>query len=175
MRLDNSGIKNFIGNIDRNRAGISMLKGLATVSMIPAIRNNNRKEKNEQYVQGMEKFINTLKGKSYVAVLLAVPLGIEDIIIRRHGYEELFSALSPHSKTSLAYGGNFSTAVNKGVSTSFTRSVNESVSNSNSTSSSSTDGTTSGSNSGSSWSGNGWSFNSGSSRTCSHKRNKKLK
>ena len=167
VRLDKNGIENFIDNIGRTRAGISMLKGLATVSMIPAIRNKDRKEKNEQYVQGMEKFINTLRGKSYVAVLLAVPLGIEDIIIRRHGYEELFSALSPHSKTSIAYGENFSTAVNKGVSTSFTRSVNESVSNSNSTSSSSTEGTTSGSNSGSTWNGNGWSLNSGSSRSSS--------
>ena len=136
----------FVNDISRTQEGISMIKGLTTVSVIPYVRNKDKKDKNEQYVQGMEKFINTLRGKNYLAVFLAVPLLKQDIVMRKRGYEELFSALSPHSKLSFAYGENISVSVSKGISRSFTSSVNESVSNSNSNSESFSKGENSGSN-----------------------------
>ena len=109
-----------------------MLRGLASVSMVPAIRN---KEKRDQFVQGMEKLISTLKGKEYLAVMLAEPMDSDTITTRRHGLEEMYSTMTPHAKLTIAYGENESHTVGKGVSESFTKSVNESVSNSNSTSS----------------------------------------
>lgn len=170
--LDGSGITRFLDRLDKSQDGRSVLKGLTTVSLIPAIRD---KEKKDQFVQGMEKFINTLRGKNYTAVFLAVPLNGETIAIRKHGYEELYSTLSPHSKFTYAYGENISHAVNKGVTNSFTRSMNESVSNSNSSSSSNTEGSSSGRSSGSSFGGSSqgdggssnWGFNSGSSYSTS--------
>lgn len=162
----------FLEGIERGQDGRSVLKGLSAVSLVPSIRD---KEKKEQFVQGMEKFVNTLRGKSYTAVFLATPLSGEAIAIRKHGYEELYSTLSPHSKFSYAYGENLSHAVNRGVTNSFTKSMNESVSNSNSNSSSNTEGTSSGTNSGTSFGGgsqgdgssSNWGFNSGSSRSTS--------
>lgn len=162
----------FLDAVERSQDGRSVLKGLSAVSLVPSIRD---KEKKEQFVQGMEKFVNTLRGKSYTAVFLATPLNGEAIAIRKHGYEELYSTLSPHSKFSYAYGENLSHAVNRGVTNSFTKSMNESVSNSNSNSSSNTEGTSFGTNSGSSFGGgsqgdgssSNWGFNSGSSRSTS--------
>ncbi|MCD7764115.1 MAG: DUF87 domain-containing protein [Lachnospiraceae bacterium] len=166
--LDNQETELFLKKIEKNPDGRSLLKGLSTVSLIPSIRD---KEKKEQFVQGMEKLINTLRGKNYTAVFLAVPLSLEDIAIRKHGYEELYSTLSPHAKLSYAYGENISHAVNKGVSNSFTRSMNESISNSNSSSTSNTygvsDSTTDGSSFGvsSQGEGGGSNWSSSSSRT----------
>lgn len=170
--LDGQSINRFLSTIDKMGDGRSVLKGLTTVSLIPAIRD---KEKKEQFVQGMEKFINTLRGKEYTAVFLATPLDNEAIVIRKHGYEELYSTLSPHSKFSYAYGENISHAVNKGVTNSFTRSVNESVTNSNSNSASNTDGTSSGTTKGSNFGVSSqddggsvnWGFSSGSSYSTS--------
>lgn len=162
--LDNQALQKFQAEIDRNSSGLSMLKSLATVSMIPAIRN---KEKKEQFVQGMEKFINTMRGKEYVAVLLATPLTKSDIKTRRHGYEEMYSALSPHAKLTYAYGENLSHAVTNGITESFNRSVSESVSNSNSKSTSNTEGTSHSSSSGSSFSYQGWGSNDSSSNSSS--------
>ena len=149
-----------------------MLRGLASVSMVPAIRN---KEKRDQFVQGMEKLINTLKGKEYLAVMLAEPMDSDTITTRRHGLEEMYSTMTPHAKLTIAYGENESHTVGKGVSESFTKSVNESVSNSNSTSSSNTEGSSrgysSGSNFGGSSSGEGgsasWGMSSSSSSSTS--------
>lgn len=170
--MGSDSVNYFIENIDKSVGGRSMLRGLSTVSLIPSIRD---KEKKDQFVQGMEKFINTLRGKNYVAYFLATPLNTEAIEKRKHGYEELFSTLSPHAKLTYAYGENISHAVNRGITNSFTRSMNESVSNSNSSSSSSTEGSSHGTTSGSSFGGgtqgdgssSNWGFNSGSSSSTS--------
>lgn len=172
LPLDNQEIVELLDSMEKEQSGRSILKGLSTVSLVPSIRD---KEKKEQFVQGMEKFINTLRGKNYTAILLATPLNSEAIAIRKHGYEELYSTLSPHAKFSYAYGENLSHAVNKGVTNSFTKSMNESVSNSNSKSSSNTEGTSSATNTGSSFGsssqGDGgsssWGFSSGSSSSTS--------
>ena len=170
--FSNQEISEFLDGMETNQNGKSILKGLTTVSLIPSIRN---KEKKEQFVQGIDKFINTLRGKSYTAVFLATPLSYEDIVIRKHGYEELYSTLSPHSKFSYAYGENISHAVNKGITNSFTKSVNESVSNSNSSSSSNTESTSTGTTSNGSFGGSSqgensssnWGYSSGTSKSVS--------
>ncbi|MBR1814791.1 MAG: ATP-binding protein [Lachnospiraceae bacterium] len=157
-------------NIDKDNH--KMLNGLASVSMVPSIRD---KEKKDQFIQGMEKLIQTMKGKEFLGVLLAAPCDSTGIENRRHGLEELYSAMSPFARFSYAYGENVSHSVGKGLSSSFSKSVNESISNSNSTSTSSTHGTsrgyTDGSNIGGSYSSDGssssWGVNSGSSSSTS--------
>lgn len=168
--LNSEETQQTIGNIGINNNGKDMTRGLATVSMIPSVRDKEKEK--DLFVQGLEKFINTLKGKDYLAVLLATPLGDEAITNRRHGLEEMYSTLTPHAKLSYAYGENDSHSVNKGITRSFSKSVNESVTNSNSTSSSNTEGTSYGTSSGSSFgggsSGEGASFNWGSNSSTSH-------
>ena len=172
LPLNSKETEDFLSAMEKSGGDRSVLKGLSAVSLVPSIRD---KEKKEQFVQGMEKFVNTLRGKNYTAVFLAAPLNGEAIAIRKHGYEELYSTLSPHSRFSYAYGENISHAVNRGVTNSFTRSMNESVSNSNSNSSSNTEGTSYGTNSGSSFGGgsqgdggsSNWGFSSGSSKSTS--------
>ncbi len=119
----------------------SGIKSLASVSVVPSMREENFDT--ESFVQGIEKFIDTMSGKVYVTVCLATPLNKMVTEQRKHGYEELCSALSPHAKLSFAYGENESSAVNESISSSFSKSVNRSVSNSNTTSSSRSSGTNS--------------------------------
>jgi nucleoside-triphosphatase THEP1 len=120
------------------KAGI---KSLASVSMVPSMREDNFDT--ETFVQGIEKFIDTMNGKNYTAVCLATPLDDITTKHRKHGYEELCSSLSPHAKLSIAFGENESFAVNESISASFSKSVNRSVSNSNTNSTSRSSGTNS--------------------------------
>lgn len=161
-----------LDSLGRDTENREMIRGLTTVSMIPAIRD---KEKKDQFVQGMEKLINTLKGKEYLAVLLAEPMNSETITIRRHGLEEMYSTMTPHAKLTYAYGENVSHTVGKGISSSFSQSVNESVSNSNSSSSSRSESQSQGRSSGSSFGGGSsqdgssanWGYNSGTNSSTS--------
>lgn len=127
------------------------IKSLASVSIVPSMRDETKDM--DTFIQGIEKFIDTMNGKSYTMLCLASPLDRQVMEKRKHGYEELCSVLTPHAKLSLAYGENESSAVNKSISTSFSKSVSRSVSNSNTTSSSTSSGTNSSSSSGSSYNG----------------------
>lgn len=143
----------------------SGIKSLSSVSMVPSMRE--KEFDTESYVQGIEKFIDTMSGKTYTAICIATPLDDITMQKRKHGYEELCSALSPHAKLSIAYGENESTAVNESVSASFSKSINRSVSNSNTNSTSRSSGSNSSRNTGSSYnsgfSGDGWNAGWGSS------------
>lgn len=137
----------------------SVNKSLGVVSLIPSSRDEDK----EKFVQGIEKFINGMQGKYYNAIFLATPVDSLVLEQRKHGYEELYSSLSSHSKLTLSYAQSKSSAVSKGLSTNFSKSINDSVSNTNGRSDSSSSGSNYGSNSGSSFSGDGWGFSSGSS------------
>ena len=145
----------------------SQIKSMSSVSIIPSMRED--KFDTESFVQGFEKFIDTMSGKKYTVICLATPLDDYTIQCRKHGYEELCSSMSPHAKLSIAYGENESLSVNESISANFSKSINRSVSNSNTNSSSSSSGTNSGRSGGNSsnfgmsgdgWNG-GWGSNSG--------------
>lgn len=143
------------------------IKSLASVSVVPSMREKEFSA--ESYVQGIEKFIDTMSGKAYTMICLATPLDKLAIQVRKHGFEELCSAISPHAKLSITYGENESMAVNKSISSSFSKSVNRSVSNTNTTSTSNSSGTNAGQSRGSNFNMNfsgdgssfGWGSNSG--------------
>lgn len=157
---DMNDIESLINDIQRRG-----IKSLSSVSMVPSMRDEMQNM--DTFIQGIEKFIDTMNGKSYTMLCLATPLDRQTMEKRKHGYEELCSSLTPHAKLSVAYGENESLAVNKSISTSFSESVNRSVSNSNTASSSNSSGTNAGYNSSSSYnggfSGDGSSFGWGGS------------
>lgn len=157
---DMAEIQNTIMDIQRKE-----IKSLSSVSIVPSMRDEMKDM--DTFIQGIEKFIDTMNGKSYTMLCLASPLDKQSMEKRKHGYEELCSVLTPHAKLSVAYGENESTSVNQSISASFSKSVSRSISNSNTTSSSTSRGTSSSSSSGSSYNGgfssNGSSFGWGGS------------
>ena len=134
-------------------------KSLAAVSLIPSERDDDKHE----FIQGMEKFIGSMNGKYYTAILLAVPVDNVMLARRKHGYEELYASLSPHAKISMSFAHSETDSVNESISNSFSESINSSVSNSNGSSSSKTKGRNKGYSSGSSANGEGWGMNSSDS------------
>lgn len=131
---------------------------VSTVTLVPSLRD---KEKTNT-VQGLEKLLDAMAGRDFMAILIAEPMHQIDIERQKRGLEELYSTISPYGETSLAYGHNASYAVADGTFSSFSDSLNNSVTNS--TSESQSHSTTSGTSSsdGYSFSGDGASF-SGSS------------
>lgn len=144
-----------------------MLSNVSTVTLVPSMRDQEK----ENYVQGIEKLIDSMAGRDYTAVLIAEPLGAKTIEEKKRGFEELYATLSPLAETSLAYGINASHAVANGTFSSFSQSINNSVTNSNSETQSET--TTTGSSTSSSFggstdSGGSYSFGSSSSYSQSY-------
>ncbi|MBQ8526207.1 MAG: ATP-binding protein [Clostridia bacterium] len=134
-------------------------KSMCTVSLIPSERDDDK----DKFIQGLEKFLSTMNGKHFDALLLSTPVDVDTLARRKRGFEELYSALSPHSKISMSFAHSETDSVNQGISTSFSNSVNSSVSNSSGTSSSNASGSNVGSSSNFGASGDGWNVGFGSS------------
>ena len=134
---------------------------VSCVTVIPSMRDEDK----EKFVQGIEKFIDTMQGEKFTALFIAKPVSKDDLEMRKRGFEELYSSLSPFIKTSLAYGENYSKAVTKGMFENFSHSVNNSVSNTTGKNSSNNISHTHGINSGSSIGSGGFSMNSGTTNS----------
>lgn len=100
-------------------------RNISSVSVVPSSRDEDK----DKFVQGIEKFIDTMQGETYTAAFIAAPISKTDLEYRKRGLEELASALSPFSKTTLAYGENYSKAVSDGMFKNFSRSINQSIAN----------------------------------------------
>lgn len=124
--LKNSEISEVMSHITESQFA-NMPRNVAEVTVVPSPRDEDK----DKFVQGIEKFVDTMQGEKYTAVFVAHPLGKAELETQKRGYEELYSSLSPFAKTTLAYGENYSKAVSKGMFENFSHSVNNSISNTN--------------------------------------------
>lgn len=145
-------LESHIPNIYSNMA-------VSAVSIVPSARDDDK----DRFVQGMEKFIDSMAGEKYTAVFVSSPLNKVDLENKKRGYEELYSTLSQCSQVNMTYSENDSEAVAVGISDSFSKSVNEGISHTTGTNTGTSSGTTKSRNRGRSHSFFGMGFNSGTS------------
>ena len=136
-------------------------RNVSCVTVIPSMRDEDK----DKFVQGMEKFINTMQGEKFTGIFLAKPVSKFDLEQRKRGFEELYSTLSPFIKTSLTYGENYSKAVTNGMFENFSHSINNSITNTTGRNSNSNFSQTHGRNQGTGLGGGGFSANSGTTNS----------
>lgn len=97
---------------------------ISSVTVVPS----SRKENDKNFVQGIEKLIDTMRGKEYSALFISNPVSKDELDNRRTGLEQLYSAISPYAKTTLAYGENDSHSISNGSFKNFSSTVNRNIS-----------------------------------------------
>lgn len=97
---------------------------ISSVSIVPSPRDEDK----EHFIQGLEKFIDSMSGENYTAVFVSSPLSKTELEAKKRGYEDLYSALSQCAQVNLTYSENDSEAVAKGISDSFSTAINEGIS-----------------------------------------------
>lgn len=98
---------------------------VTAVSIVPSVRDEEDKDR---FVQGIEKFIDSMAGETYTAVFVSAPLSKEELESKKRGYEELYSALSQCSQIVMTYGENESDSVAEGISKGFSKAINDGIS-----------------------------------------------
>ncbi len=161
--LNNSEIKSLLKEIVDGKLGRSS-KNVASATIIPSMRDEDK----DKFVQGIEKFVDTMQGEEYSAIIIASPVSKKELCQRKGGYEEIYSALSPLQKTTFAYGKNTSRAVANGISENFSISINKGISDSTGTNKSMSYSSNQGSNSGFGIAGFNLGSSSGTSGSFSH-------
>ena len=96
------------------------------VSAIPALRTDSE----SNFVQGIEKFIDSMNGKTYSMILVADAISRHNLDKNRQDLENIRTKLSPFVGSTYTYGESLSDSVNQSFSESVGISITNSVSNS---------------------------------------------
>jgi len=115
---------------------------VSSVSIVPSPRDDDK----AHFIQGLEKFIDSMSGEKYTAVFISTPLSKSELELKKRGYEELYSALSQCAQVNMTYSENDSEAIAQGISDSFSTAVNDGISDTTGTNSSESSSTNSGKN-----------------------------
>ncbi len=115
----NSEIETILGKATFNGEDCNV----SGVTVVPSMRDEDK----DKFVQGIEKFIDTMRGETYTALFVSSPVSKSELEIRKNGLEQLYSTLSPFAKSTMTFGENESLAVSEGVFENFSHTVNKSV------------------------------------------------
>lgn len=118
--------KNIICKADIIKDSFKNAKCISAVSSIPAIRNSNE-SKNQEFVQGLEKLIDTMKGKEYSAVIIADAMSNDKIEAMCAEYEDIYSQLAPFKTSTQTVNSQSTTTDTEGIVKGVTDSTNETI------------------------------------------------
>ena len=100
---------------------------VATVTDIAGMRSEEE-TKDRQFMQGMEKLIDTMQGRRYTMLLIADPVSLADLNASRHALENLYSSLVPFSESQMTVGTNETESITSTITKGTTETVNQSLS-----------------------------------------------
>ena len=118
----------FIGDsvetvVDRCFAKVNTI---ASVSGIAALRNQNERE-SEVFVQGMEKLVDSMRGKEYSVLYVADVMSSDTIEDLCAEYEDIYSQLSPFKQSVKTFNENTSESETTSFATGVVNTTNESL------------------------------------------------
>lgn len=88
----------------------------------------SERQTKEGFVQGLEKFIDTMRGLEYICEIIASPVNKVAYDNRMNGLENLYTALSPFAKTVRSHGTNEGTTVTNGINESMSSTISDGIS-----------------------------------------------
>lgn len=77
---------------------------VSSVTCIADYKQNRDDTENRNYVQGLEKFVDSMQGKPFTAICIANNLGQQDLAATRKEYENLYTLMSPFATIQYNYG-----------------------------------------------------------------------
>ncbi len=73
---------------------------------------------NDDFIQGIEKFVNAMKGKNYTAVIIADSISNSELMDIKREYENIYSNISPFADMQFAFNSSEGSSVSQGESSS---------------------------------------------------------
>ena len=82
---------------------------------------------NQEFMQGLEKFVDSMQGKAYTAVFIAENVGYEKLIDLKRDYENIYTQISPFANMQMNFSSSDSTSTAQGESDSKTQNLSYGV------------------------------------------------
>lgn len=116
----------------------------STISSVSCVANSREESlnKNEEFVQGLEKLVLSMRGQKYTGIIIANTTNQEQLRALRRGYESVYTQLSPFATMQINYAQNSSTGKNESTADSTNESTTNTISESDTEGTTDTTGTT---------------------------------
>ena len=114
---------NVIDKVFENIISVSSVSGIAAL-------RNGKQSKNNEYIQGVEKLIDSMRGEKYSAIFIADSISVNEIEEICMSYEDLYSQLSPFEKSVKTLNTSDSSTDTKGIIKGIADTTNDSISRS---------------------------------------------
>jgi hypothetical protein len=102
------------------------MNAVTSLTSLPSLKDEDAT--NTQYVQGIEKFIDTMQGENYAVMIISDPVSGGQIEQMKQGYEELYSELAPLAEYNLTISANQGTTLSESEMEGYTDTIGRSVS-----------------------------------------------
>lgn len=86
---------------------------ISSVTSVADYKQEQELMTNREFIQGLEKFVYVMKGKSYTSIFIADNLSYDDLILKKREYEKIYTQISPFANMQM----NFSVSDSKSDST----------------------------------------------------------
>ena len=118
-----------IGKNDLIEQLFKKAKYISAVSSIPALRND-KEHKSIEFIQGLEKLIDTMRGKEYSAIIIADAMDNNKIESICAQYEDIYSQLVPFKSSTQTLSTTEGKTETESLITGVTNTTNETISKS---------------------------------------------
>lgn len=71
---------------------------------------------NKEFIQGLEKFVYAMQGKSYTAVFIADNLSYDELMQKKREYEQIYTQISPFANMQMSFNVSDSKSEANGIS-----------------------------------------------------------
>lgn len=120
---------------------------ITAVTGVADYKREKTSMKNQEFIQGLEKFVYSMKGNKFTAVFIADSVDYDELMLRKREYEEIYTQLSPFANMQLNFtvstGESTTEGKSRGTAYSTTSGTNSSVNTNYNNSSAQTVGTSS--------------------------------
>lgn len=113
-----------IFSFSNSEEDFSQSTNAAYINILPSERSS----KQNGFIQGLEKFVDTMRGSEYICEIMASPISDAEVEARMGGFEELYSALFPFSKKTSSHGHNEGITLTEGITESISNSISSGIS-----------------------------------------------
>ena len=96
---------------------------LSAVTCVADFRQKIDELTDKRFIQGMEKFVDSMSGRSYQAIFIAENISYVELELIKHHYENICSQISPFVNMQINFSVSSSDSTSKGQSGGMTRSI----------------------------------------------------
>jgi DNA helicase HerA-like ATPase len=89
---------------------------ISSVTSVADYKQEQEHMTNKDFIQGLEKFVYAMRGKSYTAILIADNLSYDELMLKKREYEQIYTQISPFANMQMSFTTSDSKSESTGTS-----------------------------------------------------------